>query len=504
VSIEGAIQAEPGAGGLRSLARGSALYVAGNLVPRFGAFLLLPIVTRFLGRADFGTVSLTASLALLLSILYRLGLDGALLRFHFDVDDRVRPGLYATLAALTGATVAVGSVLLTAMGAALDPGRPGVPFVPFGLLALSIGGLMAFHYVPSVFFRAADRPGRYLLLALASFGVTAVATLVLVAGLRLGAAGALLGQLAGASVVGATAIAVLVGLRPRELRPELARRALSFGLPLLPQAMAGWLLSVSDRWLIGWLIGLSAAEALAAVGVYSLGYQLGYAVGLVAISFNAAWLPFFYRVGEGRHGPAVLRDMTTLTVAGFIALAGTMALLAPEIVGLMAPPEWSAAADVTAVVAFASVANAAGLMVSSVFTLTRRTRPLATVTLVAAGVNLSVNAALIPILGIMGAAWATLAAYIVLAGLAYVVGRRHYPILVDVPRLVTALVTGVTVVVVARQIPQTGAGPALATHVVLALVLAALIALLVRAPAARLRTLAAAPWSASGSAGSLD
>ncbi len=97
----------------------------------------------------------------------------------------------------------------------------------------------------------------------------------------------------------ASAVAILWRQRPWRFSRDFARRALDFGLPLLPHSLAGWLLSVSDRWLLGLLLGVAAADALAAVGVYSLGYQLGYAVSLVAISFNAAWLPFLYRVGDG-------------------------------------------------------------------------------------------------------------------------------------------------------------------------------------------------------------
>ena len=86
------------------------------------------------------------------------------------------------------------------------------------------------------------------------------------------------------------------------------------GLPLLPHTLAGWLLNVSDRWLLGLLLGLSVTETLGAIGVYSLGYQLGYAVGLAAISFNAAWLPVLYRLAE-----------TMETRAGAFAAAITIA-----------------------------------------------------------------------------------------------------------------------------------------------------------------------------------
>ena len=41
--------------------------------------------------AEFGIFSLMLSLSALLAIVYRLGLEGALLRFHFDVEPARRP-----------------------------------------------------------------------------------------------------------------------------------------------------------------------------------------------------------------------------------------------------------------------------------------------------------------------------------------------------------------------------------------------------------------------------
>ena len=205
--------------------------------------------------------------------------------------------------------------------------------------------------------------------------------MVLVVIVQLGAVGSLVGQLAGAVVMAASALAILWRQRPWRFSRNLARRALDFGLPLLPHSLAGWLLSVSDRWLLGILLGVAVADALAAVGVYSLGYQLGYAVGLVAISFNAAWLPFLYRVGDGPGGPGILRESTTVAVGGFSALAAAIAILAPDLIGVIAPSEWAPAADVTAVVAFASAANAAGLMFASGIYLARATRVMPLLTL---------------------------------------------------------------------------------------------------------------------------
>lgn len=433
---------------VRQLARGSILITLANIAPRAGAFLLLPVYTRFLTTADFGLVSLASSAALLLAMTCRLGLDAAALRMHHELSTVDRRAMYTTVVVMSSLAALSVAALGVVAGLAFVGRDLMAGVATAGALALAIGALNTLQFLPSTWFRATDQTGRYLGVALAAFGAVVVVTLALVVVVPLGAVGSLTGQLAGAVVAAGAAAVILWRQRPWTLRWDLGREALAFGLPLLPHSMAGWVLNVSDRWLLGLLLGVAAVDAIGFIGVYSLGYQLGYAVGLVAISFNAAWLPFLYRLGRSERASAVLRESTTLAVAGFAALAAALAILAPELVAWLAPPAWSQAADVAAVVAMASALNAAGLMVASGIYLDRRTRLVPVLTMAAAAANVGANVILIPLLGIMGAAWATLIAYgVLLVGFGFVVLRRERA-RVDVLRTaaIGAVAGGVTLV----------------------------------------------------------
>ena len=479
---------------LRSLLRGSLLYTIGNFLPRVGAFLLLPIYTAAMGPEQFGTFSLMLSISGVLGVVYRLGLDGALMRLHFDVAARDRPGLYLTLAV---ATAVAGTVLSLALALLMVPFFAplfaGAPFWPFAPLTLLLTFLLAFQYVPSSFFRASEMPGRFVLLTGSSFVAGVLATILFVLALDLGAAGALLGQVAGALSIVVTGAIVLVSLRPTGLRMDLLRRSFSFGLPLLPHALSAWVLNLSDRWLIGLLAVGGAAAAQAAIGVYSLGYMLGQVVALVAFSFNAAWVPFFYQRGEDEHGPRLLREMTTLSIAGLSVLAGGIGLLAPELAVLVAADRWGEAtmeaARVTPVVALASVAYGLYYMVVSPVFLVRRTRVLPILTIAAGTVNVVLNVILIPRIGIMGAAWATLAGYSTLAGLTTWYARRVYPLDLDLGRLALMFggLAGVLMAVTVGSIGANGLVDSWLAHGVLALAFAIMVALVIRGPLARLR-----------------
>jgi len=479
---------------LRSLLRGSLLYTIGNFLPRVGAFLLLPIYTAAMGPEQFGTFSLMLSISGVLGVLYRLGLDGALMRLHFDVAERDRPGLYLTL---TVATAVAGALISAAMAALAMPFFEslfaGAPFWPFAPLTLLLTFLLAFQYVPSSYFRAREMPGRFVLLTGSSFVAGVLATILFVLVLDFGAAGALLGQVAGAMTIVVVGTIVLVSLRPTGLRMDLLSRSFSFGLPLLPHALSAWVLNLSDRWLIGLLAVGGAAAAQAAIGVYSLGYLLGQVVAMVAFSFNAAWVPFFYQRGEAENGRRLLREMTTLSVAGLAVLAAGIGLLAPELTRLIAADRWGEAtveaARVTPVVALASVAYGLYYMVVSPVFLVRRTRVLPLLTIFAGTVNVVLNVILIPRIGIMGAAWATLAGYTTLACLTTWYARRVYRLELDVARL-GLVVGGLAALLAVVAVGSSGDGGLLAgwvAHVVLALAFAIVTAFAIREPLARLR-----------------
>lgn len=474
---------------VRALARGSAIYAAGNLLARLGGFVLLPIYLQLMTRDEFGIVALATSITGLLTIVYRLGLDGALMRMHFDTRDQERPALYRTIMLATLATAAVLSIVLGfVVGPFFEQIFFGVPFLPYGLLALAITFVGAVDFVPSVLFRATQQPEKFLVFNLASFGVASAFSLVLVAG-GMGALGVLLGQLLGGLVI--LVVVLLIALNPGGAgwQPAVLPSALRFGVPLVPHQVSTWALRLSDRWLIGLLLAVPLAERLGAIAAYSVGYQLGFLVAIVATSFNAAWTPYFYRIGEQPGGPAVYRAMVTITSAGFLWMALGLAAVAPELIRLIAGDRqaYEVAAEVLPVIAFACACQGIYTMLVGPIFLRRRTSVLPVLTVTSALANVGTNILLVPRLGVMGAAWATLAAYALFALLTYLYARRVYPTRLDFPRLALYVAISLAGVVAARALDRPGIVTAFLFHLPVIIASGALLAFVVLAPLRQLR-----------------
>jgi O-antigen/teichoic acid export membrane protein len=176
-----------------------------------------------------------------------------------------------------------------------------------------------------------------------------------------------------------------------------------------------------------------------------------------------------------------------------------IASVGPDLTDLLATARWGpdalAAADVLRVVAGASLVYGLYFMLVSAVFLRRRTVGLPLLTLAAGAANVAANLLLVPRIGIIGAAWSTLAGYAVLTGLTWWYAARGFPVRLDLVRL--GLIGGAAAgtMLLARFVPPDGASGSLTVvvHLALAAGFAALMLPIVHEPVARLRRLLAAP-----------
>src|SRR5699024_5047626 len=100
--------------------------------------------------------------------------------------------------------------------------------------------------------RAQRRPLPYVVIA---FGRAILGSILIVVGvvvLRLGPLGLVLGSAIAAAIAAAAGVLLLHRSGVLRLRwdPALNRAMLGFSLPLVPAAIAGWTLSLSDRYIL--------------------------------------------------------------------------------------------------------------------------------------------------------------------------------------------------------------------------------------------------------------
>jgi O-antigen/teichoic acid export membrane protein len=444
---------EPGAGiglgrQLGRLGRHSLIYGLGGLVSRIVAVLLLPLYTHYLTPADYGKIETLVALTTLLGIILRAGISSAFFRFYFDAeDDAGRRTVLRTSFWFTMAGGTLGLALLLALAAPISDLLFGTTDAANLVRAAGVALWATVNYEQlTSLFRVEERSLAFVGASLANVAVTIGVTLLLVVSLNKGAVGVIVGNFSGTLVV----YLALLGFRREQLGLEFDRgllRAMNrFGIPLVPTALFLWVTNFSDRF---FLVKLSD---VAQAGLYSVGVRVASAMVLLLTAFRMAWPAFAYSIKEDDHAKRtyayVLTYMTLVT--SWLALALT--LFAPWLVHILAAPRFASASRVVGPLSFASVAFGAYIVIAIGVGRIRRTQFNWIVTGAAAIVNVALNLTLIPPYGMMGAAIATVAAYVTMAlGMAWW-SQRVYPVPYQWRRVATAALSAVALAVAGKLV----------------------------------------------------
>jgi O-antigen/teichoic acid export membrane protein len=442
----------------------SAVYGLGTVLVRGLTFLLLPVYTRHLGPAEYGIVALTATCTVALGMLYSLGLRAAVSRTYFEggseKEKKERVGTLWVAMMLSAATFAV---LLDRFGSTLSTlVLPEVPFHPYLRFAVWTALLGVLGLTPLALLQAEERARSYVLLSVGAALTTTAVTLWLVVRGG-GARGYLQGALIGAALAGVPYLVVTLGRIRLAVRTSVLSTALAFSLPLVPHMLGGWALEMSDRAI------LTRFLPLREVGIYSLGYQLGTAVGLLTAAFNAAWVPFLFATlkREGEEAHRKLARLAAYYGAALCFVGLGWSLLAKYTVTLIAGSEFWAAHRITPWVVGAYVLAGLYLIPTNLLFWRRRTSVIPIATVAAGAVNVGLNLWLVPDHGAIAAAWSTLAAYAVLLIVTWRSAQRHHPFPYEYRRLGAMVLLALALFLAAHGIPSSRPAVDLAGRVLL-------------------------------------
>ncbi len=434
---------------LRRFLGQSTVYVGGEFLVRAVSFFLLPIYTRRLTTTDYGILSVVSTVSSVLRPIYLMGLGSAVTRFYFDFEgEKERRDHYGTIwLFLMGATFAA-TLLFEFVGEPLfRVVLRQTPFNPYIRLAVWTIFLSMASVIPLRLFivRKKALPYSVLQIATALSSIGLVIYFVIYRGD--GALGSLRARFVSALVLGV----VYIMLTWREVNPSFSvarlRPALAFGLPLVPHVLAHWALGLSDRLILERFVTLDA------LGLYSLGYQFGSLIRLLAIAINRATVPFYYEIASTPNGKSVLARFTTYYVAIMTMLALGLALLSREAIVLMADPSYHAAYQVVPLVAAGYLMLALYFVPVNGLFYQKETRVVPLITTLSAAVGIALNLILVPRFGIMAAAFATFVAYFILLTGVLIASMRVFPLPYEFRRLALVLLIALIGFVVGDYLP---------------------------------------------------
>jgi O-antigen/teichoic acid export membrane protein len=494
-------------GYLRRLATTGAAYTGASVLSKLIAVALLPLYTRYLTPADYGAAEVLFSAVVAASIIVRLGVIEALLRFYYKSGEDPAAVLRSSFAALFWATTA-GALLALPFAEPLSQALLDRPDA--GLVRIAIGGLWVLTMLELLLtiFRLDERARPFFLTTMANVLVTIPVTVALVVGAGEGARGLLLGSYG----TGAVFVAGLIVVHHRRLAllwdGGLLRRLMRFGLPTMPAELSLYSLNFIDRIIIVRSVGLAEA------GLYSLAVKFGQGVNVFVRGFQLAWPPLAYSIRDDDDARRAYSVVVTLFTAGCAFAVTAMWLLARWIVRALAAPEFFDSYEAVGLVTTGVTLYALYMVLVVILGRTGRTEFNLPATVAATVVNVVLNLALVPSMGIVGAGLALVASYLVVLVLMYVFTQRLFPVPYEWSRLARIVLVAAALIGIGELAMPTQGAVGLLGRVALVLCYPALLLLsgffseserrwlaLLRHPAelrARLRDLGGTPPGAPG------
>jgi O-antigen/teichoic acid export membrane protein len=425
----------------KSLAVQTSHYSVASLFALISGLVTFPLLTRVFSVEDYGVMNLVAGTVTVLVTLGKVGVQHSIVRYHSEISAGksryTLAQLYSTTFVGMGSSalaVAVGLVVFARAAPAqwLDDPRLRVLFAMVSLLVV-------IQVLESTFLnvvRAEQATAAMMRYTVGkkylSLGLIVIAVLWVARSL-MGFYGA---QIVAEAVAVATLAYVLFakGDRPRPTLGQFSRplylELLGFGVPMMiGYELSSIILAVGDRYVIAGILGE------APLGLYGAAYNLcQYVQAVVITSVGQAIMPMYIdmwdRKGEAETSAFISRSLRTYVLFGAPVVAG-LAAVGPELLPALASDKYASASAVLPWVIGGMVADGMNSMLGAGLFIHRRTRTIMKVVLSGAVSNILLNLLLVPRIGIMGSAIATLVCYIGTALGLGICGRRL--LRVDVP-----------------------------------------------------------------------
>ncbi len=430
---------------VKKLAGETAVYGISNILGRFLNFLLVPLYTKTLtDPADYGVVSVMFSYASLIAVFLTFGMETAFFNFSRKYEQN------RVFGSAAGAVLGVSVVFFTLTAFFAEPVSNFIGYPGHADYILAFAGILALDAACSIPFarlRAQNRAMRFAAVKLINIGINILLNLYfLVACPYLQSRGysSLVPAGYGASqfplyifisnlLASASSLILLlpsVRLIPLVPEKELIREMLKYAWPLILVGTAGMINETFDRLLLKYLLPDTIGDREA--GVYSAFYKLSLVITIAVQAFRYAAEPFFFSHADREDSKQIYADVfryfSYAMAAAYLVTMILLPWLAPLLIRKTSYFLDGKGLSIVPILLLANICLGLYYNVSVWYRLTGKTGIGAAISVAGAFLTLSLNFFLIPKIGYVGSAWATLITYAFMLFAGFVSGARRYPV----------------------------------------------------------------------------
>jgi O-antigen/teichoic acid export membrane protein len=401
----------------------AATYAIANIARRLVGFVMLPIYTRYLTPSDYGVVGLLTFALALFEPIFGARLARAIPKFYLEVTDA--RSKRAVIWGALGLTAAVSAVTVLALvmtrgaGAQLLFGNRKYALV-VGLFAVTLL-TQPVEETGMMYIRLQERSKLFLGFSMLKLLSQVSLNLLLVVHWRGGVLGVVESGVISSTVIG-IALTVYVAIHERPAFDWLlTRRMLQFCWPLWLSGVAGLYIGSSGA------MYLRVFGSLAAVGLLELGLKFATVVDMLIWNpFWQHWEPMSFRYYREEHGRRKFQ-VAFIVVSALMFTGGLgISVFAEPVIRVMASKSFYPAASIVPILTFGFMLNSLNQFSNFSFLVTGHTKVHSLCQYATAVIITIAYLALVPSLGLVGAALAQCLAFGASFAIVRVVAARYY------------------------------------------------------------------------------
>ncbi len=434
--------------GIRQLANQTIWYGLSNIVGRFINYLLTPILTYIYGSADYGDISILFASAAFLNIIFTYGMETSF--FRFTQIEEPKKVFNTSLSMLLMTTALFAFLLILPIQFVADTMR--LSNHPEWLIyVVLIVALDTIAVLPFSKLRQDGKPRKFALIKLLNILTNMFFVIFFLyfcksdfeAGKQtlfsslynptIGIGYVFIANLIASSVTLVLLITEFSGFQ-FQIDKKLLRDIFIYSTPLIIVGFGGIINETIDRFMIVYHYNGTIDEARSANGIYSANYKLAVLIVLFIQTFRMGAEPFFFKQSTKENArETYARVMHFFIIVCSLCFLGVVMYLDiwKHFMGIKKNPEYLQGLFIVPILMLAKIFLGIYYNMSVWYKLTNKTMVGATITLIGAALTILVNYLLIPHLGYLACAIATVVCYGSMMIISYIQGQKHYPIPYD-------------------------------------------------------------------------
>ena len=417
---------------LKKLASQTAVYGLSSVIGRFLNYLLVPLYTRYFLPSEYGVVTEMYAYVAFLVIVLTYGFETAFFRFSKKENDVKVVYSTALISLLISSTLFVLLVFLSSdsisnlMGYGIE-----TKYIEWFAIIVALDAISSISFAS---LRQHNKALRFASIRLLNIFVNIGFNLYFIVYKEYGIEYIFISNLISSAVT----ILLLLPVMLKSVwvfDKKLWSKMRVYALPLLIAGLAGITNETIDRILLKHLLPhpeISATE----LGLYGAFYKLSILMTLFIQTFRFAAEPFFFAQANNKNSKTVYADvMKYFTIIMSVIFLG-VTIFYDIIKGFLGSDYHDERGFlVVSILLLANLFLGIYYNLSIWYKLTEKTKYGAYLSLFGAIITLILNFILIPKIGFVGSAWATLICYFSMTVASYYIGKKHFPIPYQVERI---------------------------------------------------------------------